>query len=245
MNQGKKLIILGPCSVESLEQMTKVTNLLCQLELPYLRTQLFKPRTNPESFQGLGVEGIPYLEKLKSIYPKIKFVMEVGSLEQLTLLAPHAHVLQIGARNMQNFELLKVVGKFLRPHHDFVLLKRGFASTFEEWMSSARYLIQSGVPKNKIILCERGSRSLTSPTGVQLDFLSALMAKDQGYQVIGDPSHGTKKSAFVIPMAKAILAAGLDGLMMECHPDPKNSVSDAAQALSLEETQTFIRSLDV
>jgi 3-deoxy-7-phosphoheptulonate synthase len=148
-------------------------------------------------------------------------------------------VIQIGARNMQNFELLKTIGSFFSSHHDFVVLKRGFASTLDEWIAASQYLIHSGIPQEKIVLCERGSRSFTSPTGMNLDFMCALGAKNLGYKVIGDPSHGTKKSEFVLPMAKALLASGLDGLMIECHPEPKKSISDAAQALSLEEVHKF------
>jgi 3-deoxy-7-phosphoheptulonate synthase len=144
---------------------------------------------------------------------------------------------------MQNFELLKNVGQNFKSHWDFVLLKRGFANTISEWLSSARYLEQYGIPKEKIILCERGSRSLTSPTGVELDFICALEAKKMGFTVIIDPSHGTKKSEWVLPMAKASLALDFDGLMIECHPDPAKSFSDAHQAISLEETRLFFKSI--
>jgi 3-deoxy-7-phosphoheptulonate synthase len=142
---------------------------------------------------------------------------------------------------MQNFELLKAVGKHLSDQHDFVLLKRGFANTVEEWLESARYLMKGGVPKDKIVLCERGTRSVTSPTGVQLDFIAAMEAHKSGFKVIIDPSHGSKKAEFVIPLAKASLQLGLNGVMVECHPRPKESVSDAAQAISLEEAEAFIK----
>ena len=239
----KKLYILGPCSLESLEQMTQVADLLCQLDVTYMRAQLFKPRTNPESFQGLGAEGLSIIEKLKVKYPTLKFVMEVGSLEQLKTVKSHAHIIQVGARNMQNFELLKSIGAEYKNSWDFVLLKRGFANTLSEWLSAARYLELHGIPKNKIILCERGSRSLTSPTGVCMDFISALEAQKLGFLVIADPSHGTKKSEWVVPLAKASLALELDGVMMECHPEPVKSLSDAHQALSLEEVRLFFKNL--
>jgi 3-deoxy-7-phosphoheptulonate synthase len=242
MKKNDPLYIFGPCAMESLEQMTSVTDLLKRHQLPYLRAQLFKPRTNPDSFQGIGEQGLAIFEALKQQYPGVRLVAEAGSVEQLKLLAPHVAAIQVGARNMQNFELLKRIGQYFSEQHDFVLLKRGFANTVSEWLEAARYVIQSGVPKEKLILCERGSRSLTSPTGVHLDLLAALEAKRHGFRVIVDPSHGTKRAEFVIPMAKAALQLELDGLMMECHPCPEKSVSDAAQALSLEELEAFIKS---
>jgi 3-deoxy-7-phosphoheptulonate synthase len=240
----ESIYIFGPCSLESMEQIAPVAAMLKKHGLTYLRTQLFKPRTNPESFQGLGKEGIKILETLRKTYPssEIKFVCEACSVEQLEMIAPWASVIQIGARNMQNFELLKAVGKNFSGVNDFVLLKRGFANTVEEWLASAQYLIQGGVPREKVVLCERGTRSVTSPTGVQLDFIAAMEAKKSGLKVIIDPSHGSKKSEFVIPLAKASLQLGLDGIMVECHPRPAESISDAKQAISLEEAEAFIKS---
>ena len=237
------LYIFGPCSLESLEQIAPVAALLKRHGLVYLRTQLFKPRTNPDSFQGLGKDGITILQTLRETYSKdeLRFVCEVCSSDHLDVAAPWASVIQIGARNMQNFELLKAIGKHFSDHHDFVLLKRGFANTVEEWLESARYLMKGGVPKDKIVLCERGTRSVTSPTGVQLDFIAAMEAHKSGFKVIIDPSHGSKKAEFVIPLAKASLQLGLNGVMVECHPQPKESVSDAAQAISLEEAEAFIK----
>lgn len=237
------LYIFGPCSLESLEQIAPVAAMLRRHGLTYLRTQLFKPRTNPDSFQGLGAEGVNILKTLRQTYKKdeLKFVCEACSTDQLGIIAPWASVIQIGARNMQNFELLKAVGKHVSSDTDFVLLKRGFANTVEEWLESARYLVQGGVPKEKIVLCERGTRSVTSPTGVQLDFIAAMEAKKSGFKVITDPSHGSKRSEFVLPLARASLQLGLDGIMVECHPRPLESVSDAKQALSLEATEEFIK----
>lgn len=237
------LNIFGPCALESLEQITPVAAMMKRQGQTYIRTQLFKPRTNPDSFQGLGKDGVAILDALRKTYSKneLKFVCEACSSDQLEIIAPWASVIQIGARNMQNFELLKAVGKHISDSHDYVLLKRGFANTVEEWLESARYLIQGGVPKEKVVLCERGTRSVTSPTGVQLDFIAALEAKKSGFKVIIDPSHGSKKAEFVIPLAKASLQLGLDGVMVECHPRPAESVSDAKQAISIEVTEEFIR----
>ena len=242
-DKQQSLYIFGPCALESLEQIAPVAALLKRHGLVYLRTQLFKPRTNPDSFQGLGKSGEVILETLRKTYSReeLKFVCEACSSDQLEIIAPWASIIQIGARNMQNFELLKAVGKHISDQHDYVLLKRGFANTVEEWLEAARYLIQGGVPKDKVVLCERGTRSLTSPTGVQLDFIAAMEAKKSGFKVITDPSHGSKKAEFVIPLAKASLQLGLDGIMVECHPRPAESVSDAKQAISLEETEAFIK----
>jgi len=239
----QSLYIFGPCALESLEQISPVAALLKRHGLKYLRTQLFKPRTNPDSFQGLGDAGVKILEELRKSYSRdeLKFVCEACSTDQLATIAPWASVIQIGARNMQNFELLKAVGKHISDDHDYVLLKRGFANTVDEWLEAARYLIQGGVPKDKVVLCERGTRSLTSPTGVQLDFIAAMEAKKSGFMVITDPSHGSKSSEFVIPLAKAGLQLGLDGLMIECHPRPSESVSDAKQAISIEAVEEFIK----
>jgi len=242
-NRANSLNIFGPCALESYSQIEPVAALLSRHKIKYIRTQLFKPRTNPDSFQGLGIDGLEILKKLRETYSSddLKFVCEACSLDQLDIIAPWAAIIQIGARNMQNFELLKAVGKKMSEQNDYVLLKRGFANTVEEWLESARYLTQGGVPKEKIILCERGTRSVTSPTGVQMDFIAALAAKKAGYKVILDPSHGSKKAEYVIPLANASLALKLDGVMVECHPNPKESVSDAAQALSLNETELFIQ----
>lgn len=244
MNNEQNLYIFGPCALESFEQIAQVAAMLKRHEIKYIRTQIYKPRTNPDSFQGLGEnEGLKVLQKLRETYPRqeMKFVCEAGSAEQLKNIAPWASIIQIGARNMQNFELLKAVGTYISNEHEYVLLKRGFANTVTEWIEAARYLEKGGVPKTKIILCERGSRSITSPTGVQLDFIAALEAKKHGYKVIIDPSHGSKKREFVIPLAQAALGLGIDGLMIECHPRPDESVSDAAQAISLEVAENFIK----
>jgi len=246
MKTHQNLYIFGPCALESFEQINQVAAMLKRHNLNYLRTQIFKPRTNPDSFQGLGdIEGQKIFQRLRTIYSiqDLRFVCEAGSTDQLKTIAPWATIIQIGARNMQNFELLKTAGQYISDQHDFVLLKRGFANTVSEWIEAARYLEKGGVPKHKIVLCERGSRSITSPTGVQLDFIAALEARKYGYKVIIDPSHGSKRREFVLPLAQAALGLGIDGLMIECHPNPDLSVSDSAQAISLEDTEEFIKKL--
>lgn len=239
MSKKDKILILGPCSLESEDQIGKVITLINNLGTEYLRMPLFKPRTSPDSFQGLGLSGLPILKKMRTANPSLKFVTEVCSEKQFDLVNDFIDIVQIGARNMQNFELLKYVGK--NSKHEAILLKRGFASTFKEWMEAARYLMKEGVPREKIVLCERGSRLLSSPTGVVLDFVMALQAKDKGFKVIIDPSHGTKDKNYVLKLANASIAMDFDGLMIECHPDPEKSVSDSAQALTLQATSEFVR----
>jgi 3-deoxy-7-phosphoheptulonate synthase len=239
-------LIFGPCSLESLEQITQVAKFCTEMGVSYMRTQLFKPRTSPYSFQGLGAAGIEILQTLRQTYAKesLRFVTEVCSIEQLAAIAPFTQVIQIGARNMQNFELLKNVGEYFNPtEHDFVLLKRGFANTVNEWLSSADYLIKSGVPKEKIILCERGLRMFGSPTGVSLDFLGAMDAKQMGYKVIIDPSHGSKDAKYVARLAVGSMHMGFDGIMVECHPEPRKSISDEKQALSIGEAREILNTL--
>lgn len=238
----QKLIILGPCSLESKDQITKVMDAALELNVSYIRAQVYKPRTNPESFQGLAQEGIEILKSLKENekYQDLNYVCEVCSPEHFDSVKDIAAIIQIGARNMQNFELLKYVSKNFSDQ-DYVLLKRGFANTIKEWISAAEYLIQGGIPKEKIILCERGSRSCTSPTGVSLDFIAAFEAQAQGFHVIIDPSHGSKDRKYVLPLAQGALAMNFDGLMIEVHPDPDKSVSDSAQAISLEAITSFFK----
>lgn len=236
----QKLIIIGPCSLESAEQITQVMDTAIEIGVPYIRAQVYKPRTNPDSFQGMGAEGIQLLKTLKEDekYQDIRYVCEVCSKDHFDSVASLASIIQIGARNMQNFELLKYVSQSFSDQ-EYVLLKRGFANNVKEWIAAAEYLIQGGIPKEKIILCERGSRSFTSPTGVNLDFIAAFEAQAQGFHVIIDPSHGSKDRKFVLPLAQGALAMNFDGVMIEVHPRPDESISDKDQAISLEAIKTF------
>ena len=239
----QKLFIVGPCSLESENQICQVMDAAIELGLTYIRSQVFKPRTNPDSFQGLGLEGIEILKKLKKNekYQDIKYVCEVCSSKHFDQVADIASIIQIGARNMQNFELLKYVSrKFNSNIHDYILLKRGFANNLKEWLAAAEYLIKGGVDTDKIILCERGSRSFTSPTGVSLDFIAAFEAQAQGFHVIIDPSHGSKDRKYVLPLAAGALAMNFEGVMLEVHPRPNESVSDKDQAISIEALKTFL-----
>lgn len=239
---NQKLNIIGPCSLESEEQITQVMNTAIDIGVTYIRAQVYKPRTNPDSFQGMGEEGIQLLTRLKEDqkYQDLKYVCEVCSKDHFDSVKDLASIIQIGARNMQNFELLKYVSTNFSDQ-EFVLLKRGFANTVKEWIAAAQYLIQGGIPKDKILLCERGSRSFTSPTGVNLDFIAAFEAQAQGYHVIIDPSHGSKDRKYVLPLAQGALAMNFDGVMIEVHPKPDESISDKDQAISLEAIKTFFK----
>ena len=245
LNKTNKIIILGPCALEDYDQIESVASMAQSIGVTYLRTQIFKPRTSPDSFQGLGAKGIEVINKLHSNYHEMKFICEVCSEAHFETVKDTASIIQIGARNMQNFELLKYISKkFDSNKHDYVLLKRGFANTYNEWIQAANYLLGDKIKKENLLLCERGSRSLTSDTGVSLDFINALKAKNEGYQVIIDPSHGTKKSDYVLPLSKASIAMDFKGLIIEVHPRPNESVSDKEQAISIEECANFFNGLN-
>lgn len=231
------LIIGGPCTVESMEQMTAVANKLITAPVQMLRGGVYKPRTSPYSFQGLGIEGLKILASVRQHY-NIPVVTEVMSIPQIEWVLAYADMLQIGSRNMQNFELLKAVGKTNKP----VILKRGLAATIEEFLMAAEYILSYGNPN--VVLCERGIRSFDSYTRNVLD-LGAVAALKQltHLPVIVDPSHAAGIRELVPSLAKAAVACGADGLMVECHPTPEKSVSDARQALSLEDMVELVESL--
>ena len=231
------LIIGGPCTVESIEQMTAVANKLITAPVQMLRGGVYKPRTSPYSFQGLGIEGLKILASVGRRY-NIPVVTEVMSIPQIELVVAYADMLQIGSRNMQNFELLKAVGKTNKP----VMLKRGLAATIEEFLMAAEYILSHG--NSNVVLCERGIRSFDSYTRNVLD-LGAVAALKQltHLPVIVDPSHAAGIRELVPSLAKAAVACGADGLMVECHPMPEESVSDARQALSLEDMVELVESL--
>jgi 3-deoxy-7-phosphoheptulonate synthase len=226
---GKDLLIVGgPCTVEDADQMTEVATRLALAPVQALRGGVYKPRTSPYSFQGLGEAGLRILDDIRHRYA-IPVISEVMAVDQMLSLAAHVDVLQVGSRNMQNFDLLKALGTIQKP----ILLKRGLAATLEEFVMAAEYIISSGNPN--VILCERGVRSFDTYTRNLLD-LGAVVALKQltHLPVIVDPSHAAGKRELVPDLARAAIAAGADGLIIECHPVPEKSVSDARQALSLD-----------
>ncbi len=235
---GEELVIIGgPCAVESLEQMETVAQKLSVASIQALRGGVYKPRTSPYAFQGMGEEGLEVLAKVRSRY-NIPVITEVMSISQIEVVATHADMLQVGSRNMQNFDLLKALGQAGKP----ILLKRGLAATIEEFVMAAEYILSHG--NLDVVLCERGIRSFDNYTRNVLD-LGAVAALKQitHLPVIVDPSHAVGKRELVAPMAKAAIACGADGLIIECHPEPEKSVSDARQALSLEDMVNLVDSL--
>lgn len=235
---GKELVIIGgPCTVESLEQMETVAQKLSAAPVQALRGGVYKPRTSPYAFQGMGEEGLEILATVRSHY-NIPVVTEVMSISQIEAIAQNADMLQVGSRNMQNFDLLKALGQAGKP----ILLKRGLAATIEEFVMAAEYILSHGNPN--VVLCERGIRSFDDYTRNVLDLAAVAALKQITHlPVIVDPSHAVGKRELVAAMAKAAVACGADGLIIECHPEPEKSVSDARQALSLEDMVDLVDSL--
>lgn len=234
---GQDLFIVGgPCTVENLEQMEAVAHHLTG-SVQGLRGGAFKPRTSPYSFQGLGQTGLDILAQVSKTYG-LPVITEVMAISQIDAIADSADMLQIGSRNMQNFDLLKAVGQANKP----VLLKRGLAATIEEFVMAAEYILSHG--NSQVVLCERGIRSFDSFTRNVLD-LGAVVALKQltHLPVLVDPSHAAGKRELVAGLSRAAIAAGADGLLIECHPEPEKSVSDARQALSLDEMVELVQSL--
>ena len=235
---GQELLIIGgPCTVESAEQMERVAEHLAKAPVQLLRGGVYKPRTSPYSFQGLGLEGLKILRGVSQRYG-VPVVTEVMSIPQIESVVAYADVLQVGSRNMQNFELLKAIGQAGKP----VVLKRGLAATLEEFIMAAEYIMAHGNPD--VILCERGIRSFDSFTRNVLDLGAVVGLKQLTHlPIIVDPSHAAGKRELVEPLARAAVACGADGIMVECHPEPEKSVSDARQALSLEDMVQLVENL--
>ena len=235
---GTELVIIGgPCTVESTQQMEIVAQKLVKAPVQALRGGVYKPRTSPYAFQGMGGDGLEILADVRSRYG-IPVVTEVMSISQIPSVAASADMLQVGSRNMQNFDLLKALGQAGKP----ILLKRGFAATIEEFVMAAEYILSHGNPD--VILCERGIRSFDNYTRNVLDLAAVAALKQITHlPVIVDPSHAVGKRELVAPMARAAVACGADGLIIECHPEPEKSVSDARQALSLEDMVSLVHSL--
>lgn len=219
------VLIAGPCTVESEAQMLEAARLIKKNGAHMLRGGAYKPRTGPHTFQGLGVEGLKYLRQAGDAegLPVITEVMRIGQLETV---CRYADVLQIGARNMQNFDLLKEAGKTGHP----ILLKRGMSATIEEFLSAAEYILSEGNPN--VILCERGIRTFEKTTRNTLDLSVVPLIREMSHlPIIVDPSHATGRRSLVGPMAKAAIVVGAHGIMVEVHPDPDKALCDGAQSL--------------
>jgi 3-deoxy-7-phosphoheptulonate synthase len=235
---GKRLLIIaGPCAVESEEQILSVASSIKQCGAHMLRGGAFKPRTSPYAFQGLKNDGLVLLGRAKEKYgiPVVTEVMDIATIE---IISEYADCLQVGARNIQNFQLLKEVGKAKKP----VLLKRGMSTTIEEFLMSAEYVLSGG--NSQVILCERGIRTFETATRNTLDLSAVPVLKEKTHlPVIVDPSHGTGKARYVEPMAYAAIAAGADGLMIEVHPKPEEALSDGPQSLRPSEFSKMMEGL--
>ncbi len=231
---SSQTLIAGPCSVESKEQLVTVGSTLKKSGLSVLRGGAFKPRTSPYSFQGLGEEG---LKMMKDVADEMGLVTisEIMSSNQIDTAAKYIDIFQIGARNMHNFDLLKAVGQTKKP----VLLKRGLSATLEEFMLAAEYILHHG--NDQVMLIERGIRTFETATRNTLDISAVPILKQETHlPVLVDVSHSTGRKDILLPCAKAALAAGADGVMVEIHPDPTNALSDGKQQLNMEEFQTFL-----
>ena len=231
-------LMAGPCSVESEEQILSTARAVRQAGGRILRGGAFKPRTSPYDFQGLEREGLELLRRAKQA-TGLAIITEVMTDSDVDLVAEYADILQVGARNIQNFALLKALGRTQKP----VMLKRGLSSTLKELLLSAEYVVSKGNPK--VILCERGVRTFETYTRNTLD-LAAVPALQElcHLPVIVDPSHGTGKRSLIAPMARAAVACGADGLMVEVHHSPENAFSDGPQSLTLEMFQQMMAGLE-
>ncbi|MCQ1210146.1 bifunctional 3-deoxy-7-phosphoheptulonate synthase/chorismate mutase [Staphylococcus aureus] len=233
IGDGNKSFVFGPCSVESFEQVEAVAKNLHAKGEKFIRGGAFKPRTSPYDFQGLGVEGLKILKQIKDKYD-LNVVSEIVNPNDFEVGDEYLDVFQIGARNMQNFELLKEAGRTKKP----ILLKRGLSATIEEFVYAAEYIASQG--NQNIILCERGIRTYEKATRNTLD-ISAVPILKQGTHlpVMVDVTHSTGRKDIMLPTAKAALAVGADGVMAEVHPDPSVALSDAGQQMDLDEFQAF------
>ena len=238
VGRGTFTIIAGPCAVESDEQALVATKAAKAAGATILRGDVFKPRTSPYSFQGLGERGLEILEECRR-QTALPILVEVTDVSHVAHVAEVADCIRVGTRNAQNFELLKEVGQTRKP----VMLKRGLAMTVDEWLQAAEYIAQRG--NSQIILCERGIRTFEQATRNTLDLAGMAVAQHESHlPVIVDPSHAVGKRHLVAPMARAAVAAGADAVMVDVHPDPETALCDGPQALTLDEVVDLGKDLE-
>ncbi len=237
---GDQLVMMaGPCSVEGRDEIKETARIVRQAGAKVLRGGAFKPRTSPYSFQGMGEEGLKYLNEAATENDMVS-VSEVMESSQIPLMIEYVDILQVGARNMQNFSLLRDLGKIRKP----VLLKRGMSATIEELLMAAEYIMAGG--NFDVILCERGIRTFENYTRNTLDISAIPVVKKLSHlPIIADPSHATGKRDKVAPMARASIAAGADGLLVEVHKNPEQALSDGAQSLYPEQFEKLMQELDI
>ncbi|NLL74093.1 MAG: 3-deoxy-7-phosphoheptulonate synthase [Clostridiales bacterium] len=232
------VIMSGPCAVESKEQLLTTAHAIKKAGAHILRGGAYKPRTSPYAFQGLEEEGLTYMKEARE-ETGLPIVCEVTSLDAIEVAVKYVDMLQIGARNMQNFYLLKEAGKTGLP----VLLKRGLAATIDEWLNAAEYIVAEGNPN--VVLCERGIRTFETATRNTLDISAVPVIKAKSHlPIIIDPSHATGVRDYVKPLARASVAVGADGLMIETHPDPSRAWSDGPQSLTFDEFEDLTYEID-
>jgi 3-deoxy-7-phosphoheptulonate synthase len=226
IGEGNCTVIAGPCSVESRDSYLEIAGMIKNMGVHILRGGAYKPRTSPYSFSGLGEEGLKILKEAREL-TGLPVVTEVVDVRDMEKVAYYSDIIQIGSRNMQNFTLLKEAGQIQRP----VLLKRGFAATIEEWLLACEYILDAG--NQEVILCERGIRTFEGMTRNTVDIAAVALVKELSHlPVIVDPSHATGRRSLVAPVARAAIAAGADGLMIEVHQNPEQALSDGAQSIT-------------
>jgi len=232
------VVIAGPCSVESEEQILSTARAVKAAGAKMLRGGAYKPRTSPYDFQGLGTEALRLLDRARK-ESGLPVVTEVMSTEDVDIICEHADMLQIGARNMQNFALLRSLATIRKP----IMLKRGPSATVKEWLLAAEYLLAGG--NSQVVLCERGIRTFETETRNTLDLAAIALAKELSHlPVIADPSHGTGRPSLIPPMARAAVALGADGLMVEVHPCPERALSDGPQSLTFAAFEKMMAGLE-
>lgn len=237
LGQGYCTVIAGPCAVENRADYLAVADFLARSGAHILRGGLFKPRTSPYSFKGMGREGLDVLKEARDL-TGMPVVSEVLDVRDLDALYPYVDMFQVGSRNMQNYALLEELGQVDKP----ILLKRGLSATIEEWLLAAEYILSEG--NSRIVLCERGIRTFEQYTRNTVDIGAVVLVKELTHlPVIVDPSHATGKWEMVIPVAKAAVAAGADGIMVEVHQEPDRALSDGKQSLTPGNYQLLIRQL--
>lgn len=230
-------LIAGPCSVETEEQIYSTAEFLSKTGIKFMRGGAYKPRTSPYAFRGLGLDGLKILRKAADEY-KLNVVTELMDLSLLDQIMEYSDIIQIGSRNMSNFYLLAELGKIEKP----IMLKRGMSARLSEWLLAADYILSGG--NDKVILCERGIRSFDPEVRNTMDVAAIPMIQDLSHlPIIADPSHGTGMAKFVHPLSLASLVAGANGLMIEIHPDPKKSLSDAQQAMTFADFEILVQEI--
>ena len=237
IGDGTPVVMAGPCAVESREQLLETAEIIKEGGAQFIRGGAYKPRTSPYAFQGLEEEGLKYLAEARE-KTGLAVVTEVTVVEAVDTVAAYADLLQVGARNMQNFGLLKAVGRAGKP----VMLKRGLAATIDEWLNAAEYIMNEGNPN--VILCERGIRTYETYTRNTFDVSAIPAIKHLSHlPIIADPSHGTGKWRMIKPVSLASIAAGADGLIIEVHPNPARALSDGPQSLTPENYRNLMASV--